>query len=108
MPEPMVIELNDKQEYQRILGGTEKEPKTFGMRAGRSYIKPGGECGLHNTGDAEEVLVFLSGSGQLLIKDRPALAVEKGKAAYIPPNTDHNVKNTDTEPLVYVYCVAPV
>jgi len=104
----MVIELNDKQEYQRILGGLEKEPKTCGMRAGRSYIKPGGECGLHNTGNAEEVLVFLSGSGQLITENRPPLAVGAGKVAYIPPNTDHNVKNTGIEPLIYVYCVAPV
>ncbi|MHC5138324.1 MAG: hypothetical protein ACYSOF_00285 [Planctomycetota bacterium] len=27
---------------------------------------------------------------------------------YIPPRTEHNILNTSTEPLVYIFCVAPV
>jgi mannose-6-phosphate isomerase-like protein (cupin superfamily) len=33
--------------------------------------------------------------------------VGNGKICYIPPNTEHDVKNTGSEPLVYIYCVAP-
>ncbi len=30
-----------------------------------------------------------------------------GETAYIPPQTAHDILNTGTEPLVYVFCVAP-
>jgi mannose-6-phosphate isomerase-like protein (cupin superfamily) len=101
----LVIELNDKAEYQRILEG---QPQTFGMRSGRVYINPGQSCGRHSTKNHEELLVFLSGRGLLLIGEQDSHKVGKGKACYIPPYTDHDVKNTGTEALIYIYCVAPV
>lgn len=101
----LIVDLNNNPEYQRLLGG---EPQTFGMRSGRVYLAPGAECGLHSTKAHEELLVFLSGSGELIISEKDRLEVGFGKVSYIPPHTDHNVKNTGSEPLVYIYCVAPV
>ena len=100
----LVIELNDKAEYQRILEG---QPQTFGMRSGRVYIEPGQSCGQHSTKHHEELLVFLSGRGLLLIGEEDSHKVGEGKVCYIPPYTDHDVKNTGSEPLIYIYCVAP-
>ncbi|MHC4070159.1 MAG: cupin domain-containing protein [Planctomycetota bacterium] len=100
----LITELNDKAEYQRILGG---QPQTFGMRSGRVYIEPGQSCGQHSTKHHEELLVFLSGQGLLLIGEQDSHQVGKGKVCYIPPHTVHDVKNPDTEPLIYIYCVAP-
>jgi mannose-6-phosphate isomerase-like protein (cupin superfamily) len=110
----LVIELNDKAEYQRILEG---QPQSRGMRSGRVYINPGQSCGRHSTKKHEELLVFLSGRGLLLIGEsgygglRPdeqdSYEVGEGKVCYIPPNTEHDVKNTGAEPLIYIYCVAP-
>jgi mannose-6-phosphate isomerase-like protein (cupin superfamily) len=100
----LIIELNDKAEYQRILEG---QPQTFGMRSGRVYINPGQSCGRHSTKNHEELLVFLSGRGLLLIGEEDSHNVGEGKVCYIPPHTDHDVKNTGTEPLIYIYCVAP-
>ena len=100
----LVIELNDKAEYQRILEG---QPQTFGMRSGRVYINPGQSCGRHSTKNHEELLVFLSGQGLLLIGEQDSHQVGQGKVCYIPPHTDHDVKNPGTEPLIYIYCVAP-
>lgn len=55
------------------------------------------------------MLVFLSGKGAALIgEEGNSLEVSRGKICYIPPNTLHNVRNTNTEPLIYIYCVAPV
>ena len=102
----LIIDLNDKAEYQRLLGGLEKEPHTLGMCAGRSYLKAGESCGQHSTGGREELLVFLAGKGKLLIGENESFDVGEGKASYIPPQTIHNVKNTGSKPLVYVYCVA--
>ena len=99
-----VLELNDKAEYQRILKG---QPQTFGMRSGRVYIEPGQSCGRHSTKHHEELLVFLSGKGLLLIGQEDSFPVGEGKVCYIPPNTIHDVQNNGTEPLTYIYCVAP-
>jgi mannose-6-phosphate isomerase-like protein (cupin superfamily) len=101
----LVVNLNDNPDYQKLLDG---EPQTQGMRAGRVYLQSGKTCGRHNTGSNEEVLVFLSGRGMLLIGENDSFPVGKGKVSYIPPNTVHDVKNTAAEPLVYIYCVAPV
>ena len=100
----LVIELNDKPEYQRLL-----KAQTRGMRAGKVYIGPGESCGRHSTEQQEEVLVFLSGRGLLLIgEEQEYFQVGEGKISYIPPHTVHDVKNTGTEPLIYIFCVAPV
>lgn len=101
----LVMELNNEPQYQRLLEG---EPQTHGMRSGRVYLKPGEACGQHSTKDHEELLVFVSGQGQLQIDERESLAVGQGKVSYIPPNTIHDVKNSSSEPLMYIYCVAPV
>lgn len=102
----LVIDLSGKPEYQRLLAG---KPQTSGMRSGRVYLEPGETCGRHSTEQHEEMLVFLSGKGAALIGEQESLfEVGEGKVSYIPPHTIHNVKNTGTEPLVYIYCVTPV
>lgn len=101
----LVIELNNKSENQRLLSGS---PQTSGMRSGRVYLAPDQVCGQHSTKDREELLVFLSGRGKLLIGENESFDIGRGKVSYIPPNTVHDVKNTGSDPLIYVYCVAPV
>lgn len=101
----LVMDLNQKAEYQRLLEG---EPQTRGMRSGRVYLEPGKACGQHSTKEHEELLVFLSGRGRLLIGQDDSLSIGGGKVAYIPPNTIHDVENSGSEPLTYIYCVAPV
>jgi mannose-6-phosphate isomerase-like protein (cupin superfamily) len=68
---------------------------------------PGKSVGQHSTKGNEELLVFLSGSGVALIGQEVRLQVAAGKVAYIPPQTAHDILNTGTEPLLYVFCVAP-
>ena len=102
----IVIDLNDAHEYQRLLAG---ESQTCGMRSGRVFLGGGKSCGLHSTKEHEELLVFLSGKGELLIgEEGDSYQVGRGRVCYIPPNTDHDVKNTGVEPLIYVYCVTPI
>ena len=100
-----VTDLNESGEFQRLLGG---QPQTCGMRSGRVYLKAGESCGQHSTGEREELLVFLSGSGLLVIDDIDTFQVGEAKVSYIPPDTIHDVRNTGSEALVYIYCVAPV
>jgi len=101
----LVIDLNKNPAYQRLLDG---QPQTCGMRSGKVYLQPGASCGQHSTEGREEMLVFLSGQGLLLIGEKKRLPVGAGKVCYIPPNTVHDIKNTGAEPVIYIYCVAPV
>jgi mannose-6-phosphate isomerase-like protein (cupin superfamily) len=101
----IVMNLNDKCEYQRLFAG---RPQTCGMRSGRVYLAPGEDCGQHSTQAREELLVFLSGNGVALVDEKDSFQVGQGKVAYIPPHTNHNIKNTSKEPLIYIYCVAPL
>jgi mannose-6-phosphate isomerase-like protein (cupin superfamily) len=101
----LIIGLSENPENQRILAG---RPQTCGMGSGRVYLEPGESCGQHSTKDREELLVFLTGRGELLIGEKDLYQVGQGKVAYIPPETAHDISNTGKEPLIYVYCVAPV
>ncbi len=103
--EVLVIDLDKSGQNQKLLDGA---PATRGMRSGRVHLAPGKACGQHSTKDREELLVFLSGRGELLIGQKDCFRVGQGKVCYIPPQTLHDVKNTGAEPLVYVYCVTPV
>ncbi len=101
----LVIEFNENPENQKLLHG---EPQTCGMRSGRVYLHPGQACGQHSTKGREELLVFLSGQGELMIGEEESYQVGRGRVSYIPPHTAHDVKNTGSEPLSYIYCVAPI
>ena len=100
-----IVPLNDKKEYQRLIDGTEQ---SFGTKAGRVYLEPGDHCHEHSTEAREEILVFLRGQGTLKTGESREDAVGVGTIAYIPPHTLHDVKNTGTEPLIYIFCVTPV
>ena len=101
---PFVKVLADDGNYQRLLDG---KPQTAGMRSGRVYLKPGETCGEHSTDDHEEMLIFLTGSGEAEIGGGKTLAVGSGKILYIPPYTAHNLRNNSDKPMSYIYCVAP-
>jgi len=104
--EAFVANLENNGEYQQILNG---EPQTCGIRSGRVYLGPCETCGQHSTNAHEEMLVFLSGHGEALIgQENKHHEVCKGKVLYIPPNTLHDIRNSGQEPLVYIYCVAPI
>lgn len=103
---PLVLELQNNDEYQPLLEGN---PQTCGMRSGRVHLTQGQSCGEHSTGAHEEILVFLSGNGISLIgPEKKALEVGVGKVIYIPPHTLHDIENPNSDPLVYIYCVAPI
>jgi mannose-6-phosphate isomerase-like protein (cupin superfamily) len=99
-----VTDLNDKKGYQRLIPGV---PITFGMKSGRVYLEPGQDSGIHSTENKEEQLVFLQGEGTAKI-ETDKLAVDAGNVCYISPQTEHNILNTGSEPLVYIFCVASI
>jgi quercetin dioxygenase-like cupin family protein len=90
-------------DYTPLLRGP---PETATMRSGSVVLLPGQSVGRHTTGECEEAIVVLAGSGELRTADGDALRLDRHSVAYCPPATEHNVVNTGTEPLRYVYIVA--
>jgi mannose-6-phosphate isomerase-like protein (cupin superfamily) len=78
------------------------------MRGGSVRLKPGESVGWHSTGEQEEVLVVLHGRGAANIEGQTDVPVHEKMLGYIPPETKHNVTNTGTEILEYVWVVAPI
>ena len=83
-------------------------PQTSGMRGGSVKLKPGESVGWHSTGQHEEALVILHGKGAANIEGQADVPLHEKMLAYIPPDTKHNVTNTGTETLEYVWVVAPI
>ena len=82
-------------------------PQTSGMRGGAVRLKPGESIGWHSTKANEESLLILHGSGTASIEGHPDVPLHERMLAYIPPDTKHNVTNTGTDVLEYVWIVAP-
>ncbi|MGB7434121.1 MAG: cupin domain-containing protein [Candidatus Acidiferrum sp.] len=82
-------------------------PQTRGMRSGSVRLKPGESVGWHSTGQNEEALTILRGKGAANIADHADVPLQANMLAYIPPGTRHNVTNTGSELLEYVWVVAP-
>jgi quercetin dioxygenase-like cupin family protein len=103
-PVSKLIELDPAATtYMRVLGGP---PETETMRSGYVVLEPSKSVGKHNTEAYEEVVIVLSGVGEMRSADGPALKLKPYVVAYCPPDTEHDVVNTGSEPLRYVYVVA--
>jgi mannose-6-phosphate isomerase-like protein (cupin superfamily) len=103
-PRPQSLPLECAGKDCALLNG---KPQTAGMRSGFVRLKPGEMVGWHSTQQNEETLVILHGRGEALIKGREGIAFAAPHVVYIPPSTEHNVTNTSSEVLEYVYVVAP-
>ncbi len=103
-PQPLGLPLACVTAECSLLEGA---PQTAGMRSGLVQLKPGATVGWHTTGKNEEALVILAGEGEALIDGREKQSFSAPAFAYIPPATRHNVQNTGTGTLEYVYVVAP-
>ncbi len=102
--EPMTFALDCAGGDCPLLKGA---PQTSGMRGGSVKLKPGESVGWHSTAGNEEALVILHGSGVANIEGHPDVPLMEKMLAYIPPATRHNVTNTGTQALEYVWVVAP-
>jgi len=103
-PEPKVIfSGKGEKEYIRLLGGP---PESVTMRSGAVTLPPGKSVGKHSTETYEELLVILEGSGVFILTDGRQLEMKINNVLYCPPFTEHDVMNTGSTPLRYIYVVA--
>ncbi|MBZ5656616.1 MAG: cupin domain-containing protein [Acidobacteriia bacterium] len=103
-PSAKVMELDSAGRRElTLLSGP---PETVTMRSGLVSLEPNQSVGKHSTKGNEEMLVVLEGKGKMVFNDGSELAVEANHVLYCPPQTEHNVVNTGTGTLRYVYIVA--
>lgn len=67
---------------------------------------PVGKTSTPHSLTTSEVYYILSGTGEMHI-DGETQAVEPGDAVYIPPNAKQFIRNSGTEPLVFICIVDP-
>jgi quercetin dioxygenase-like cupin family protein len=91
------------QDYVRLLGGP---PETCSMRSGAVTLQPGQTIGWHSTRANEEAIIVLEGEGTLLLNKDQNLSLRAGEVAYCPPETEHDVRNSGSGVLRYIYVVA--
>jgi mannose-6-phosphate isomerase-like protein (cupin superfamily) len=87
----------------KLLGGP---PESVLMRSGAVFLKPGQTVGKHNTEDNEELLIVLEGEGSLILSENRQQEMQVDTVQYIPPDTEHNVINTGSSILRYIYVTA--
>ena len=102
VPKVIKIEMQGK-DYQRLLAGP---PETATMRSGAVTLQPGKTVGKHSTESYEEMLVILEGEGTMILAGGKEMPLKAGSIAYCPSNTEHDVKNTGSTILRYIYVVA--
>jgi mannose-6-phosphate isomerase-like protein (cupin superfamily) len=100
----MIKKLEGSEKYTRLF--SKKDGSAVSLRSGCVVLKPGENVGEHNTEAEEELLIILEGSGKLLLGKNAEIELEKDSAAYIPPRTIHDVKNTGMVNLKYVFVTA--
>ncbi|MDP3789951.1 MAG: cupin domain-containing protein [Candidatus Omnitrophota bacterium] len=93
-----------KEKYMRLF--SKKDGSAISLRSGCVVLKPGESVGEHSTDEQEELLIILEGEGRLLLGKSAEIEFEKDSAAYIPPRTIHDVKNTGMVDLKYVFVTA--
>jgi quercetin dioxygenase-like cupin family protein len=102
MPIPFILNLpDDGVKHFGVLNNSQ----SLKLHSGMVCLTPGQDVGSHSTEDYEELLVILEGRGELEAEGLGRKQIASGQVAYNPPNTIHNVFNTGTDNLRYIYIV---
>jgi oxalate decarboxylase/phosphoglucose isomerase-like protein (cupin superfamily) len=86
------------------------EPAVTGARGfsfGLVDLAAGKGHARHNHPGSEEIIYVVSGRGEQMVDDRPAVAVTAGSSIYIPADVYHSTLNTGTETLKLIVVYSP-
>jgi len=81
-----------------------KPPLSVKLRSGLVILPAGGAGERHSTESYEELIVILEGEAVLLSEDRE-FPFSTGQVCYVPPYTEHTMRNSGTSVLKYIYVV---
>ncbi len=99
-----LVRLESTERYQRLIS---KDSGSSGVKAGHVILKSGENVGSHSTGEREEVIIVLKGRGETRIGKANILKIEENTMLYIQSGTDHDIKNTGTGDLEYIFVTSP-
>ena len=103
-PVPRLIQLNQAAvESSDVFKGP---PETVTMHSGYMVLAPSKSVGKHSTKSYEEAVIVLSGSGEMRITGGTTFNLKPYTVAYCPPLTEHDVINTGSDTLRYIWLVA--
>ncbi|MDD5060245.1 MAG: cupin domain-containing protein [Candidatus Omnitrophica bacterium] len=103
MKEVFSMALKGNKRFLRLFGNS---GKSKGMVSGLVSLKPKESIGCHNTLGKEEALIILKGLAQVSYGKKSTIKVKAQSFVYIPPETDHDVRNIGKSILCYVYLTA--
>src|SRR5262245_24283352 len=86
------------------------EPEVTGAERfsfGMVIVEPGKGHARHNHPGADEIIYVLSGGGEQMVDDQPAVKITAGASIYIPADIYHSTLNTGWEPLRLLVVYAP-
>jgi len=92
-----------EKSYMLLLNGP---PETKSFRSGVVTLEPGKSVGVHNSGVNEEILVPLEGQGELQFSNHASVTIKPGMITYAPAHSEHNVLNTGSSRLRYIFITA--
>lgn len=105
MKKVFCTQLKGTQRFLRLLGDSNKAK---GLKAGLVTLKSKESIGVHKTENKEEVLIILKGSATVYCGRGKKIKAPKNSFIFIPPKTLHNVKNSGSKILRYLYITAQV
>ncbi len=82
---------------------TGAERFSFGM----VVLAPGKGHDRHNHHGCEEIIFVMSGEGEQMVDDQPAVRVRAGASIYIPADIYHSTINVGWEPLRLIVVYSP-
>jgi quercetin dioxygenase-like cupin family protein len=103
-PHAFVRTLPETHEYFRMLAA----PESVALHSGLVTLEPGANCGQHSTEDHEELVICLAGAGEIEVQGRGRTVLAAGQYAYNPPHATHNIFNTGSQAMRYIYVVTRV
>jgi oxalate decarboxylase/phosphoglucose isomerase-like protein (cupin superfamily) len=74
---------------------------------GTVLLEPGKGHTRHNHPDADEIIFFVSGEGEQMVDDQPAVRCQGGACVWIPKDVYHSTINTGSGPLLLVVAYVP-
>jgi oxalate decarboxylase/phosphoglucose isomerase-like protein (cupin superfamily) len=86
------------------------EPEVTGASRfsfGMVILSPGKGHERHNHPGTEEIIFVVSGEGEQMVDDQPAVHVRPGSSIFIPDGVNHSTVNTGWEPMRLIVVYAP-
>mgnify|MGYP000237318370 CR=1 FL=1 len=100
-----IIKLANAGKWRKLL---KRGEGSLNFSSGLVVLKKGECVGEHKTENVEEVIVILSGTAEILINGKRYRTVEAPSIVYIPPDVEHNVLNSKSRVLKYIYITSKI